>query len=121
MGELLDRILTSGNLRAEYYRVVANQGSSGIDGMSVEELKPHLQQNWKQIEEQMKTGKYKPQAVRRVEIPKPGGGVRKLGIPTVTDRFIQQAIAQELGKVYEPRFSPYSYGFRPERSAHDAV
>ena len=89
--------------------------------MAVESLKSHLQQNWKQIEEQMKTGKYKPQAVRRVEIPKPGGGVRKLGIPTVTDRFIQQAIAQELGKVYEPRFSPYSYGFRPERSAHDAV
>jgi RNA-directed DNA polymerase len=121
MGELLDRILNSENLRRAYSRVVANQGSSGIDGMSVEELKPHLQHNWKQIEEKLKTGKYKPQPVRRVEIPKPGGGVRKLGIPTVTDRFIQQAIAQELSKEYEPKFSAQSYGFRPGRSAQEAV
>jgi RNA-directed DNA polymerase len=121
MGKLLDRILTPENLRTAYARVVANQGSAGIDGMSVAELKTHLQQNWKQIKEKLETGKYKPQPVRRVEIPKPGGGVRKLGIPTVTDRFIQQAIAQELSKEYEPTFSPYSYGFRRERSAHDAV
>ena len=121
MGKLLDRILTPENLRTAYARVVANQGSAGIDGMSVAELKTHLQQNWKQIKEKLETGKYKPQPVRRVEIPKPGGGVRKLGIPTVTDRFIQQAIAQELSKEYEPTFSPYNYGFRRERSAHDAV
>ena len=121
MGTLLDRILSSENLRTAYHRVVTNKGAAGIDGMEVESLKPHLQQNWKQIEEQIRTGEYKPKAVRRVEIPKPGGGVRKLGIPTVMDRFIQQAIAQELSKEYEPTFSPYSYGFRPNRSAHDAV
>jgi len=96
MGELLDRILTSANLRAAHARVVANQGSAGVDGMEVGELKPHLNQNWKQIEVALKTGKYEPQPVRRVEIPKPGGGMRKLGIPTVLDRFIQQAVMQVL-------------------------
>jgi len=121
MGVLLDRILSSENLRTAYHRVVANKGAAGADGMEVESLKPYLNENWKQIEEQLKTGKYKPHAVRRVEIPKPGGGVRKLGIPTVRDRFIQQAIAQELSKDYEPTFSAFSYGFRPGRSAHDAV
>lgn len=121
MGELLNRILSSENLRVAYGRVVFNKGAAGPDGMTVEELKPHLQQNWKTIEEQIKTGKYKPKPVKRVEIPKPGGGVRKLGIPTVTDRFLQQAIAQELSKEYDPTFSQYSYGFRPKRGAHDAV
>ncbi len=121
MGELLDRILSSENLRTAYHRVVTNKGAAGIDGMEVESLKPYLQNNWKQIEEQLKAGRYKPKAVRRVEIPKSGGGMRKLGIPTVTDRFIQQAIAQELSKEYEPTFSEYSYGFRPGRSAHNAV
>ena len=121
MGELLNRILSSENLHSAYERVVSNKGAAGSDGMRVEELKVHLQQNWKKIEEQIKTGKYKPQPVKRVEIPKPSGGVRKLGIPTVTDRFLQQAIAQELSKEYEPTFSQYSYGFRPKRSAHDAV
>jgi group II intron reverse transcriptase/maturase len=121
MGVLLDRILSSENLRTAYHRVVSNKGAAGVDGMEVESLKPYLQENWKQIEEQLKAGKYKPKAVRRVEIPKSGGGLRKLGIPTVLDRFIQQAIAQELSKEYEPTFSEYSYGFRPGRSAHDAV
>jgi RNA-directed DNA polymerase len=121
MGELLDRILSSENLRTAYRRVVSNQGAAGIDGMEVGSLKPYLQENWKQIEEQLKAGGYKPKAVRRVEIPKTGGGVRKLGVPTVTDRFIQQAIAQELSKEYEPTFSEYSYGFRAGRSAQDAV
>ena len=121
MGELLNRILSSENLRTAYGRVVFNKGAAGPDGMTVEELKLHLQENWKKIEEHIKTGKYKPKPVKRVEIPKPGGGVRKLGIPTVTDRFLQQAIAQELSKEYEPTFSQYSYGFRPMRGAHDAV
>ena len=121
MAELLNRILSSENLRSAYERVVTNKGAAGSDGMGVEALKAHLQGNWKKIEEQIKTGKYKPMAVKRVEIPKPAGGVRKLGIPTVTDRFLQQAIAQELSKEYEPTFSQFSYGFRPKRSAHDAV
>lgn len=121
MGELLDRILSSKNLRTAYNRVVFNRGAAGPDGMRVRELKLHLQQNWKKIEEQIKTGKYKPSPVRRTEIKKVGGGVRKLGIPTVTDRFLQQAIAQELSKEYEATFSMYSYGFRPKKSAHDAV
>jgi group II intron reverse transcriptase/maturase len=121
MGELLNRILSSDNLRTAYERVVSNKGAAGSDGMQVEALKSHLQQNWNQIKERIETGKYKPQPVKRVEIPKPAGGTRKLGIPTVTDRFIQQAIAQELSKEYEPTFSEYSFGFRPKRSAHDAV
>lgn len=121
MGELLNRILSSENLRTAYERVVTNKGAAGSDGMSVDELKAHLQENWKKIEEQIKEGKYKPSPVKRVEIPKPAGGVRRLGIPTVTDRLVQQAIAQELSKEYEPTFSQFSYGFRPKRSAHDAV
>jgi RNA-directed DNA polymerase len=121
MGELLNRILSSENLRSAYERVVSNKGAAGSDCMRVKELKPHLQKNWTEIKERIETGKYKPQPVKRVEIPKPAGGTRKLGIPTVTDRFIQQAIAQELSKEYEPTFSEYSFGFRPKRSAHDAV
>jgi len=121
MAELVNRILSSENLRSAYERVVTNKGAAGSDAMRVEELKTHLQGNWKKIEEQIKTGKYKPIPVKGVEIPKPTGGVRKLGIPTVTDRFLQQAIAQELSKEYEPTFSQFSYGFRPKRSAHDAV
>src|SRR6266498_5733870 len=119
MGELLTRILNSENLRKAYRQVVSNGGAAGSDGMSVTELQVHLNQNWKQIEEQLKTGKYKPKPVRRVEIPKTGGGVRSLGIPTVTDRFIQQAISQEPSRHYEPTFSPYSYGFRPGKGAQD--
>lgn len=121
MGELLNRILSSENLHSAYERVVSNKGAAGSDEMRVEGLKSHLQENWKQIKERIETGNYIPQPVKRVEIPKPAGGTRKLGIPTVTDRFIQQAIAQELSKEYEPTFSEYSFGFRPKRSAHDAV
>lgn len=121
MGELLNRILSSENLRSKFARVVSNKGAAGSDGMQVEALKAHLQTNWKKIEAQINTGKYKPLPVKRVEIPKPSGGVRKLGILTVTDRFLQQAIAQELSKEYEPSFSQFSYGFRPKRSAQDAV
>lgn len=93
MGDLLNRVLSSENLRSAYERVVSKKGAAGSDGMGVEELKLHLQNNWKQIKERIETGKYKPQSVKRVEIPKPAGGTRKLGIPTVTDLFIQQAIA----------------------------
>jgi group II intron reverse transcriptase/maturase len=121
MGALLERILSSENLHRAYARVTGNMGAAGVDGIGVGGLKAYLQQNWATISEKLRAGKYKPQPVGRVEIPKPGGGVRKLGIPTVGDRFIQQAIAQELGKEYDPTFSPYSYGFRPNRSAHDAV
>ena len=121
MGELLNRILSSENLRSAFARVVSNKGAAGSDGMQVEALKAHLQTNWKKIEAQINRGKYKPMPVKRVEIPKPPGGVRKLGIPTVTYRFLQQAIAQELSKEYEPSFSQFSYGFRPKRSAQDAV
>jgi RNA-directed DNA polymerase len=121
MGALLERILGSENLHAAYDRVTGNMGAAGVDGIGVGGLKAYLQQNWSTVSEQLRAGKYKPNPVKRTDIPKPGGGVRQLGIPTVADRFIQQAVAQELGKEYEPTFSTYSYGFRPNRSAHDAV
>ncbi len=102
-------------------RVKANKGSPGIDGMKVDELPGYLKQHWPAIREQLLSGTYKPQPVRRVEIPKPDGGVRKLGIPTVLDRFIQQAVMQVLQGRWDRTFSEHSYGFRPQRSAHQAV
>ncbi|NFN88779.1 group II intron reverse transcriptase/maturase [Clostridium sporogenes] len=108
-------------MQLAYKRVVANKGTSGIDRMTVYELKQFLIDNWVTIKENIFKGKYKPQAVRRVEIVKPNGGVRLLGIPTVLDRLIQQAIAQELRIIYNEDFSLSSYGFRPKRSAHDAI
>jgi RNA-directed DNA polymerase len=102
-------------------RVKANQGSPGIDGMRVEELPGYLKQHWPAIREQLLSGTYKSQPVKRVEIPKPDGGVRKLGIPTVLDRFIQQAVMQVLQGQWDATFSTHSYGFRPQRSAHQAV
>jgi RNA-directed DNA polymerase len=102
-------------------RVKANKGKPGIDGMSVEELPEYLKEHWLIIREQLLEGNYKPQPVKRVEIPKPDGGVRKLGIPTVLDRFVQQAVLQVLQPRWDPTFSEHSYGFRPERSAHQAV
>jgi RNA-directed DNA polymerase len=102
-------------------RVKANKGSPGIDGMTVEELPDYLAQHWSAIREQLLSGSYRPQPVRRVEIPKPDGGVRQLGIPTVLDRFIQQAVMQVLQGQWDATFSTYSYGFRPQRSAHQAV
>ena len=102
-------------------RVEQNKGSHGVDMMPVQNLRPHLVENWSSIKEAILIGTYEPMPVRRVEIPKPTGGVRLLGIPTVTDRLIQQAIAQVLSKIYDPMFSEHSYGFRPSRSAHDAV
>jgi len=102
-------------------RVEQNKGSHGVDMMPVQNLRQHIVENWLSIKEAILKGTYEPMPVRRVEIPKPDGGVRLLGIPTVTDRLIQQAIAQVLSKVYDPTFSENSYGFRPNRSAHDAV
>jgi hypothetical protein len=109
------------NCKQALRRVKANKGSPGIDGMTVEQLPGHLKEHWPAIREQLFSGTYKPQPVRRVEIPKPDGGVRKLGIPTVLDRFIQQAVMQVLQRSWDGTFSEHSYGFRPKRSAHQAV
>ncbi|EGD50846.1 RNA-directed DNA polymerase (Reverse transcriptase) [Thermoanaerobacter ethanolicus JW 200] len=119
--KMLEMIVERRNMEAAYKRVVANKGSHGVDGMGVDELLPYLKENWPTIKQQLLEGKYKPQPVRRVEIPKPDGGVRLLGIPTALDRLIQQAIAQILNRVYNHTFSDSSYGFRPGRSAKDAI
>ena len=106
---LLERILSRDNLNRAYKRVRANKGAPGIDGMTVEDALPWLREHREELLETIRQGKYKPQPVRRKEIPKPDGGVRKLGIPTVVDRIIQQAIAQQLVPIYEPLFSDLSY------------
>ncbi|WP_079710295.1 group II intron reverse transcriptase/maturase [Paraliobacillus ryukyuensis] len=118
---MLEQILSRENLLQAIWRVEKNKGSHGVDQMPVQNLRAHLKENWPILKQQLETGTYQPQPVRRVEIPKPDGGKRKLGIPTVTDRFLQQAIAQVLTKVYDPQFSEHSYGFRPQRRGHDAV
>jgi len=118
---LMERTLSRDNMLFALKRVERNKGSHGVDGMKVDELRPFLKQNWLSIRERILTGKYQPNAVRRVEIPKPDGGIRLLGIPTVLDRLIQQAIAQTLTNIFDPYFSNSSFGFRPGRSAHDAV
>jgi RNA-directed DNA polymerase len=102
-------------------RVESNKGAAGVDGMEVQDLRDFLKEHWLEVREALESGTYRPSPVRRVEIPKPDGGVRQLGIPTVLDRLIQQAIAQVLTPMFEPGFSPHSYGFRPGRSAHQAV
>ena len=119
--DLLERILDRNNLNSAYKRVRANKGAPGIDGMTVEDALPWLREHREELLESIRQGKYKPQPVRRKEIPKPDGGVRKLGIPTVIDRIIQQAIAQQLVPIYEPLFSEDTYGFRPNRSAQQAI
>ena len=119
--DLLERILSRDNLNRAYKRVRANKGAPGIDGMTVEDALPWLREHRDELLESIRNGKYKPQPVRRKEIPKPDGGVRKLGIPTVIDRIIQQAIAQQLVPIYEPLFSEDSYGYRPNRSAQQAI
>jgi len=118
---ILESVLESENLDEAYRRVVKNKGAPGVDGMTVEELGPYLMENWLRIREEMLTSRYMPQAVRGVEIPKANGGKRQLGIPTVVDRFIQQAIHQVVTRMYDPTFSESSYGFREGRSAHGAV
>ena len=119
--ELLERILATDNLARAYKRVKANGGAPGVDGMDVMEARSWLNGNYKELVARIKRGKYTPKPVRRVEIPKPDGGVRKLGIPTVVDRVIQQAMAQQLMPIYEPLFAEGSYGYRPKRSAQDAI
>nr|WP_288708686.1 reverse transcriptase domain-containing protein [uncultured Dorea sp.] len=118
---LMEQILSSDNLNGAYLQVVRNKGAQGVDGMKYTELKEHLAKNGEIIKEQLREREYKPQPVRRVEIPKPDGGIRKLGVPTVTDRFIQQAIAQVLTPIYEEQFHDHSYGFRPNRCAQQAI
>ena len=114
-------ILSRENLIEALKRVEKNKGSHGIDGMSVKFLRRHLYDNWDSLRTSIRNGTYDPKPVRRVEIPKPNGGIRLLGIPTVTDRFIQQAIAQVLTPLFDPTFSDHSYGFRPNKRGHDAV
>jgi RNA-directed DNA polymerase len=119
--QLMEEVCERENCKQALARVKANKGSPGVDGMTVHDLPGYLQQHWPAIREQLLNGTYEPQPVKRVEIPKPDGGVRKLGIPTVMDRFIQQAVMQVLQRRWDRTFSDHSYGFRPGRSAHQAV
>src|SRR5450755_3160295 len=118
----MEEVCERDNLKEALRRVKANKGSAGVDGMTVGELDDYLKQHWPAIREQLLSGTYEPQPVKRVEIRKPdGGGTRKLGIPTVLDRFIQHAVMQVLQRQWDRTFSDHSYGFRPGRSAHQAV
>jgi RNA-directed DNA polymerase len=118
---LMDAVVERGNLMLAYQRVVANKGAAGVDQLAVSALKDHLKQHWPTIRTRLLAGEYQPQPVRRVDIPKPQGGVRTLGIPTVVDRLLQQALHQVLQPIFEPTFSEASHGFRPGRNAHQAV
>lgn len=118
---MLESILAPDNLNRAYKKVKSNKGSGGIDKMEVDQLLPYLRKHKDELTESLRGGSYRPQPVKRVEIPKEGGKTRQLGIPTVVDRVIQQSIAQVLSLVYEPQFSETSYGFRPRRSAHQAL
>ncbi len=118
---LMEEVCERENLKEALRRVKANKGSAGVDGMTVGGMTDYLKQHWPAIREQLLNGTYEPKPVRRVEIPKPEGGMRKLGIPTVLDRLIQQAVMQVLQRQWEPTFSESSYGFRPGRSAQQAV
>jgi RNA-directed DNA polymerase len=118
---LMERVVERSNLWSAYQRVVQNKGAAGIDDLAVSELKDWLKVHWPSVKEALLAGRYMPQAVRRVDIPKPSGGIRTLGVPTVVDRLIQQALHQVLQPLFEPTFSDGSYGFRPGRNAHQAV
>lgn len=118
---LTDATLSGENIAEAIRRVKANRGAPGIDGITTGELESHLEENWARIQEAIRLGRYRPSPVKRVEIPKPAGGKRQLGIPTTTDRVIQQALLQTLTPIFDPDFSEHSYGFRPGRSAHDAI
>jgi retron-type reverse transcriptase len=118
---LMEAVCERDNLKKALRRVKANKGSPGIDGMTVEQFPDYLRAHWPEHREELLQGRYTPSPVRRVEIPKPDGGVRKLGVPTVLDRFVQQAVLQVVQPIFDPTFSDHSYGFRPGRSAHQAV
>jgi RNA-directed DNA polymerase len=118
---LMEAVVERGNLKLAYQRVVENKGAAGVDALTVSELKEHLKRHWPTIRARLLAGTYQPQPVRSVDIPKPQGGVRALGIPTVVDRLIQQALHQVLQPIFEPTFSEASYGFRPGRNAHQAL
>jgi len=118
---LMEQVLSRGNLLNALKRVERNKGSHGVDYMSVKDLRKHILETWESLRASLTKGTYQPSPVRRVEIPKPNGGVRLLGIPTVTDRFIQQAITQIITPIFDPAFSTQSYGFRPNKRGHDAV
>jgi len=118
---LMEAVVERGNLKLAYQRVIENKGAAGVDALTVAEFKTHLQQHWPVIKGRLLAGSYQPQPVRRVDIPKPQGGVRTLGIPTVVDRLIQQALHQVLQPMFEPTFSEASFGFRPGRNAHQAL
>ena len=114
--DLMRKVVSRRNLQVALKRVRKNKGSPGIDGMTVDELPDHLREHWPALREQLLTGNYQPSAVKRQLIPKGGGGMRELGIPTVLDRFIQQALLQVLQPLFDPSFSPHSYGFRPSEA-----
>jgi len=119
--DLLEHVLDRDNLNRAWHRVRANKGAAGVDGVTIDAFPDWLRAHWPEIQQAIREGTYTPSPVRRVEIPKASGGVRLLGIPTVMDRVIQQAIAQVLSPMWEPEFSDSSFGFRPQRSAHGAV
>ena len=118
---MMEAVVERGNMRAALKRVEANKGAAGVDGMAAKALRPWLRANWPRVKEELLEGRYKPAPVKKVEIPKPGGGMRQLGIPTALDRLIQQAMLQVMQPVFDPEFSESSYGFRPGRSAQQAV
>src|SRR6202789_244043 len=119
--QLMEEVCDGENLQSAWKRVRRNQGGPGVDGMTIDDTKGYLREHWPSIRSQLLDGTYQPQPVKRVEIPKPGGGIRKLGVPCVVDRLIQQAVLQVLQEQWDPTFSEHSYGFRPGRSAHQAV
>ena len=121
MSRLLEDILSITNMNIAKQKVKANKGSAGVDGVTVDEIDEYMAQNEERVKEEIRARQYKPQPVLRVEIPKPNGGVRKLGISTVLDRIILQAVAEKLTPIFDPLFSSHSYGFRPGRSAHQAI
>ncbi|MNT28945.1 Group II intron-encoded protein LtrA [compost metagenome] len=118
---LMERVLAPANLKRAYQRVVSNKGAPGADGMTVDQLAGYVKQYWPILKTRLLVGEYHPQGVRAVDIPKSKGGTRQLGIPCVVDRLIQQALLQQLTPIFDPLFSDYSYGFRPGRSAHQAL
>lgn len=120
-GVLMEAVCERGNLWLAYDRVIKNKGAAGVDGIGIVEFKEHLKQHWPAIKAKLRAGQYMPSPVRRVDIDKPQGGIRTLGIPTLTDRLIQQALHQVLSPIFEAGFSESSYGFRPGRNAHQAV